>query len=461
MTPLPKQRRILIVGRGAAGTGLGRDAVAHGDVVVGFLDDIERDERVLGTLAQVNDVISAHNVDIVYFAIPSASAKMVRSFIATIDADNVDLAIIPRTYEIITKDTVDINDLTDIDVLDLVGRQPVKHDLLAARDFIAGKTIMITGAAGSIGSRLVKQVAGMAPARIICLDWWENGMFFLGRELDGHNNVVFRIADIKNTQLMSSLFRKYKPDIVFHAAAYKHVPLMQDNPAEALINNVAGSLALMQLAIEHGVGNFVYVSTDKAVNPVNVMGATKRLGEMLMLSLARQETRTKFNAVRFGNVIQSNGSVMQIFRDQIAKREPLTVTHEDVTRFFMTIDEASQLIIQSAMIGEASEIFVLDMGEPVRILDLAKSLVRAVDPSLKIEIIGMRPGEKMYEELSYSPDEVDSTTNEKIFVVRDSSNEVGHEFVADMETFLQEVRAYNLTDSELVARLKSLGFAIQ
>ena len=458
--PSPAQR-VLIVGHGSAGRGLASDVEAHGSVVVGFLDDFVTGDGILGTLAEVNRVVASEGIDLIHFAIPSAPAKMVREFIGTIEAENVQLAIIPGTYEIIAKDTIRIDDLTDVDVLDLVGRQPVLHDLLAARDFIEGKTIMITGAAGSIGSRLVKQVAGMAPARIICVDWWENGMFFLGRDLDSHDNIVFRIADIKNVGLMSTLFDQYEPDVVFHAAAYKHVPLMQGNPAEAIINNVNGSLTLMRLAIEHGVRNFVYVSTDKAVNPVNVMGATKRIGEMLMLSLARNESRTKFNAVRFGNVIQSNGSVMQIFRDQIAKHEALTVTHPDVTRYFMTIDEASQLIIQSAMIGEASEIFVLDMGEPVKILDLAKSLVRAVDPTLSIEIVGMRPGEKMFEELSYSPDEVDSTSNEKIFVVRDSSEVVGVKFLDEIEALLADVRSYTLSDADLIGRLRELGFAIQ
>ncbi len=449
------------MGSGAAGNGLAKDAIAHGDTVAGFLDDVQTGAQVLGTLAAVNEVIAAHDIDMVYFAIPSAPAKMVRAFISTIEAENVDLAIIPRTYEIITKDTVDINDLTDIDVLDLVGRQPVKHDLLAARDFIAGKTILITGAAGSIGSRLTKQVAAMDAARVVCVDWWENGIFFLERELGEGRNTVFRIADIKNEKLMASIFETYRPDIVFHAAAYKHVPLMQENPAAAIINNIAGSLALMKLAIASSVANFVYVSTDKAVNPVNVMGATKRVGELLMLSLAREQSTTKFNAVRFGNVIQSNGSVMQIFRDQIARRSPLTVTHPDVTRFFMTVDEASQLIIQSALVGNAGEIFVLDMGEPVRIMDLARSLVRAVDPSLSIEIVGMRPGEKMYEELSYEPDDVDSTSNEKIFVVREPADSASPQFLGAVEALLRDAAAYDLTDDALIGRLRELGFAIQ
>ena len=320
---------------------------------------------------------------------------------------------------------------------------------------------MVTGAAGSIGSHLVKQLAGMEPEYILCVDWWENGTFFLGQDLGTRTNIDYRIADVKNRPLMESLFAQFTPDIVFHAAAYKHVPLMQANPIEAFNNNVWGSLNLMRLAIDHGVSNFVYVSTDKAVNPVNVMGATKRIGEMLLLSIAPGSVRTKFNAVRFGNVIESNGSVMQIFRNQIARKSALTVTHPDVTRFFMTIDEAGHLIIQSTLLGRDSEIFVLDMGEPVRILDLAKSLVRAVDPSLQIEITGLRPGEKMFEELSYEPDTVDSTSNEKIFVVRDSDLSVGQEFLAEIETLLKATLAYEMTGEELVAKLRTFGFAIQ
>ena len=455
------KNKILVVGHGAAGRGLAEDARSRSNIVVGFLDDTSQGDEVLGTLKDVNTVIEEYGVDLLYFAIPSAPAGMVREFIATITHDEVELAIIPRTYEIITKETVDINDLTDIDVLDLVGRQPVKHNLVSAREFIRGKTILVTGAAGSIGSRLVRQLAGMQPKRIICVDWWENGMFFLGQDLSAHAEVRYRIADIKNERVMRGLFESERPDIVFHAAAYKHVPLMQDNPIEAVNNNVGGTLAMMRLSIEFAVKNFVYVSTDKAVNPVNVMGATKRIGELALLSLARQSTGTKFNAVRFGNVIQSNGSVMQIFRNQIAKKEPLTVTHPDVTRFFMTIDEASQLIIQSAMIGEHSEIFVLDMGEPVKILDLAKSLVRAVDPSLTIEITGLRPGEKMFEELNFDLDDVDTTSNEKIFVVRDASAEVGPAYLATVDELLAATSTYTVSSEGLIERLRELGFAIQ
>ena len=454
-------KRILIVGYGRAGTLLGAAVVREGGTLVGYLDDSVEGPEVIGQLSDVNEVIKTHKVELIYFAIPSVDAKTVRDFINTVDSDRVELAILPRTYEIIAKDTIAIGDLTDVDVLDLVGRQPVKQSLELSKKFISGKKVMITGAAGSIGSNLVRQIAAMEAASIVCVDWWENGTFFLRESLRGHENIEYQIADVKDRARMDLLFAQAQPDVVFHAAAYKHVPLMQDNPTEAVNNNVWGSLNLMKLAIEHKVANFVYVSTDKAVNPVNVMGATKRVGELLMLSLAKTNPHTRFNAVRFGNVIESNGSVMQIFRNQIARKAPLTVTHADVTRFFMTIDEASQLIIQSMLLGKHGEILVLDMGEPVKILDLAKSLVRAVDPSLTIEITGLRPGEKMYEELSYGPDTVDLSSNEKIFIVKDSDTSVGSEFLASIEELLELTRNHTLTNSEVIDRLRALGFAIQ
>jgi FlaA1/EpsC-like NDP-sugar epimerase len=367
---------------------------------------------------------------------------------------------VPRTYDILSKDTVDIADLTDVDVLDLVGREPVKHNVMVAQQFLAGKRVLVTGSAGSIGSRLTRHIVGAGAAEVLCVDWWENGMFHLDQALGSRENVRLRIADIKSRPHMASIFSDFAPDIVFHAAAYKHVPLMQSNAVEAINNNVWGSLNMMRLSIEHGVKNFVYVSTDKAVNPVNVMGATKRVGEMLMESLADQST-TRFTAVRFGNVIESNGSVMQIFRSQIAKGGPLTVTHPEVTRFFMTIDEASQLIIQSAALGDDSDIFVLDMGEPVRIMDLAQSLIRAVDPTLEIEITGLRPGEKMYEELSYEPDRVGHTANQKIFVVRGEKEFDRPAFLAAVDALLERTLAYAIPHDEAVDVLRGMGFAIK
>jgi FlaA1/EpsC-like NDP-sugar epimerase len=453
--------RILIVGRGTAGITLANDVRRRGGEVVGFLDDRQEADDVLGTLSDVDAVISAQAIDLVYFAIPTATSARVREFINSITSTTVDIAIVPRTYDILSKETVDIDDLSDVDVLDLVGREPVKHNFVVAQEFLAGKRVLVTGSAGSIGSRLTRHIVAAGAAEVLCVDWWENGMFYLGQSLEGRDNVRLRIADVKSRAHMSAIFRDFAPDIVFHAAAYKHVPLMQDNANEAINNNIWGSLNMMRLAVEHRVQNFVYVSTDKAVNPVNVMGSTKRVGEMLMESLASPGSPTRFTAVRFGNVIESNGSVMQIFRSQIARGGPLTVTHPEVTRFFMTIDEASQLIIQSAALGKDSEIFVLDMGEPVRILDLAQSLIRTVNPALEIEITGLRPGEKMYEELSYEPDRVDRTSNQKIFVVRDEKPFDKGAFLEAVEELLERSLAYSSTHEEAVAALRELGFAIQ
>lgn len=453
--------RILIVGRGVAGVSLAEDVKRRGGEVVGFLDDRVVGDDVLGTLGDVNEVVANHAIDLVYFAIPTAGSAKVRGFINSITSPTVDIAIVPRTYDILAKETVDIDDLTDVDVLDLVGREPVKHNVVLAHRFLAGKRVLITGSAGSIGSRLTRHIVSAGAAEVLCVDWWENGMFYLDKELGAPGNVHLRIADAKSRPHMASLFAEFSPDIVFHAAAYKHVPLMQTNAVEAINNNVWGSLNMMRLSIEHEVENFVYVSTDKAVNPVNVMGATKRIGEMLMESLAERAPATRFTAVRFGNVIESNGSVMQTFRSQIAQGGPLTVTHPDVTRFFMTIDEASQLIIQSAALGEDSDIFVLDMGEPVRIMDLAESLIRAVNPTLEIEIIGLRPGEKMYEELSYEPDRVGRTANQKIFVVRGEKEFDRSAFLTAIDELLERTRSYAITHDEAVDALRGVGFAIK
>ncbi len=434
---------------------------AHGDTVVGFLDDRDTSADVLGTLADVNRVLDTEDVDLICFAIPSVDAGTVRDFLAGITSSGVEIAIVPRTYGVLAKETVDLDDLTDVDVLDLIGRKPVKHDLLAARDFVRGKTVLVTGAAGSIGSRVTSQLLDLEPARVVGVDFSESGVFFLASDLSHHSNLDLRIGDIRDEAAVAELMREISPDIVFHAAAYKHVPLMQRFPLEAFTNNVGGSLTMMRQAVAAKVSHFVYVSTDKAVNPVNVMGATKRVGEMLMECIAQDAPDTTFNAVRFGNVIQSSGSVMQIFRNQIARGQSLTVTDPDVTRFFMTLDEASQLVIQSAFVGSPGDIYVLDMGEPVRILDLAQSLVRAVDPTLRIEITGLRPGEKMFEELSYEPENVSPTANGKIFIVRDALPYDRVHFMQVIDDLLSRTRARTISGDDVVAKLRGLGFAIQ
>lgn len=457
---MKRMKNILIVGHGVAGKSLLRSLETTGQGVVGFLDDKAKGKDILGKLTDVNKIIREYKITDIYFAIPTASASIVRDFVSTLDNDKVKLSIIPRSFHTISKNTVNINDLTDVDILSLIGRAPVKHDLLESKNFIENKTIVVTGAAGSIGSKLVRLLLELKPEKIICIDWWENGTFFLQHDL-GTDRIVYKIADIKNPESINRIFSEYHPDIIFHAAAYKHVPLMQHNPIEAFNNNVWGSLNLMRQAINHKVENFVYVSTDKAVNPVNVMGSSKRLGEMIMESMAAAQTDTKFNAVRFGNVIQSNGSVMQIFKSQIDKGQPLTVTHKDVTRYFMTIEEAAQLIVQSALLGRSGEIFVLDMGEPIRIIDLAESLVKLLDKSIKIKITGLRPGEKMYEELSYDPTRVDKTRNSKVFIVKDELPFDHVKFIDEIDSLIEHTLKYDLTSEEMIVKLKSLGFMIK
>jgi len=452
-------KRILIVGKGTAGRALADDIRQRGGSLAGFVDDRLTGDDVLGTLADIGEVVRDHDVSLVYFAIPSADGKTLRDVINRLDLDVVEFAMIPRTYDVLSRETVHIDDLTDVDVLDLVGREPVKQDVVSSRAFVSGKKVLVTGAAGSIGSRLVRLLTALG-ASVAAVDWWENGIFFLRQDLgEADGRLSFHIADVKNERLMREIMQEERPEVVFHAAAYKHVPLMQENPREAVNNNVWGSVNMMQLSVEFGVSNFVYVSTDKAVNPVNVMGATKRLGELMLRSFAGASS-TRFNAVRFGNVIESNGSVMQIFRSQISRKQPLTVTHPDVTRFFMTIDEASQLIVQSSLAGHPGDIFVLDMGEPVRIMDLASSLVKAVDPSLTIEIVGLRPGEKMYEELSYGPEQVERTGNSKIFIVRDAADADDAE-IAAIRSLMSRSLGYDIQPEQVFAELRRLGFALQ
>jgi FlaA1/EpsC-like NDP-sugar epimerase len=397
-------------------------------------------------------------VDSVYFAIPTVEPRRLREFLVRLEQTGLRLSILPRTYKTISSEHVSISDLTDVDVLQLVGRQPVKHDLLDAQRMVGGKRVLVTGAAGSIGSRLVEHLLTLGVAEVVALDWWETGLFHLENNLANERLRVV-VADVKNEQRIERIFAEYRPELVFHAAAYKHVPMMEHNPTEAVANNAFGAENVLRQAIAVGASHAVYVSTDKAVRPANVMGTTKRLGELLLRDLSERSGSTKLTAVRFGNVLQSNGSVMETFRRQIEAGGPLTVTHRDVTRFFMTIDEAAQLIIQSALLGSNGDVCVLDMGEPVRIMDLAKSLVQATAPHVRIEVTGLRPGEKLYEELTYNPDLAMSTANNKVFILQvEDEMDVPVERIRDL---ILRVRSGELTDEETVSELRDMGFAIK
>ena len=455
----PRAKRVLIAGAGTAGRSLAADVDASGDVVVGFLDDTQVGPDILGRLSEVAALADREAVDVVYFAIPSASADVLRAFVMDTPRDRVELAIIPRTYRVVSRERVSVSDLTDIDVLDMVGRAPIKHDMVDAREAIAGRRVMVTGAAGSIGSRLATQLHMLDPEFVVCVDRSESSIFHLGQSLADIANYRLEIGDVQSEARIGQLLDRHRPDILFHVAAYKHVPLMQANAVEAFNNNVWGTLNTLSQAAAAGVERVVNVSTDKAVHPTNVMGATKRIGELLLRDLAARGPATKFTAVRFGNVLESEGSVMQTFRSQLRQGRNLTVTHPDVTRYFMTIDEAAQLVIQTASRGSQGDLFVLDMGNPIRVFDLAQGLIAAVNPSLGIDVIGLRPGEKMYEELSYETSAVDSTTHPKIFVVTERDEQAPGATLAWVEDLLPRTRGYTIGDDELKAEMRRFGFS--
>jgi len=451
-------RRVLIAGFGTAGQSLAADVLDAGDSVIGYLDDRRLAPEVLGVLEDVEDVVQKHSVDAVYFAIPSASGEVVREFTSRVTRAGVDLAIIPRTYRIVSRERVSVSDLTDVDVLDFVGRAPIKHDMIQAHDLIKAKRVLVTGAAGSIGSRIVSQLVALDPELVVCVDRSEPSMFRLGQQLANDPRVRVEMADVQSESRMAQLIANYQPAIIFHVAAYKHVPLMQANAVEAFNNNVWGTLNVMRHAVAAGAERVVYVSTDKAVHPTNVMGATKRLGELVVAAMGSQGGRTRFSGVRFGNVLESEGSVMQTFREQLGAGRNLTVTHPDITRYFMTIDEAAQLVIQTGTRGRNGELFVLDMGEPVRVYDLARSLIEAVNPKLDIDIIGLRPGEKMYEELSYSSSALDATTHPKIFILSEKDEHRPANALEWIDEILEDTRRHRISDAELISRMRAFGF---
>ena len=375
---------------------------------------------VLGQLNAIGDIIEKHQPQEVLVASGGISARHLRWLVKEATARSTEVKVLP-SYEKLLRGELGLQP-RPVCIEDLLRRPAVKLDQEGLTEWLGGKTLMITGAAGSIGSEITRQLVRFAPAKIIAVDRWENGLFHLGRSLAeaGHTCPIERcVADAGDRDRMGELLASHQPDIIFHAAAYKHVPLMEANPGEAVKNIVLMTAQLADLALEHGVGSFVMISTDKAVNPTNVMGACKRVAELYVQSL-QADTGCDFVTVRFGNVLDSAGSVVPIFREQIARGGPVTVTDPEMVRYFMTIPEASRLVIQAGAIGEGGEIFVLDMGNPVRIVDLAEDMIRLsgleVGRDIEVQFIGRRPGEKLYEELYSDGERHKATEHPKILV---------------------------------------------
>ena len=426
-------KRTIIVGAGEGGRILLNSFLGSktaGDIdVVGFVDDDPNKQkiylsgrRVLGKISNLPELVQQNDIDMVTIAIPSLSRKKLREIFQLLESTEVKVNTMPSMEEV-AAGKVSLSRLKEIDVVDLLGREEVKLDIASIKDQLTGKTILVTGAGGSIGSEICRQVSNFNPKQILLLGHGENSIYQIHRELTTNykekvTEYIPIIADVQDRKLIFELMERYHPDIVYHAAAHKHVPLMEYNPRESVKNNVYGTKNVAEAAKANNVKNFVMISTDKANNPPNVMGSTKRIAEMIVTSL-NETGKTKFSAVRFGNVLGSRGSVIPLFREQIAKGGPLTVTDFRMTRYFMTIPEASRLVIQSGALAKGGEIFVLDMGEPVKILDLAKNMIRLSgysEDDIEIVEAGIRPGEKLYEELLLDKERNDEEVYEKIFV---------------------------------------------
>jgi FlaA1/EpsC-like NDP-sugar epimerase len=445
-------KRTFIAGAGEAGSLLLKEIRKQRDSIyniVGFIDDDPEKHGmrlngipVLGSTDSLNELVKKHSVEKVIIALPSAAGKVIRSIVGKCENAQVRFKIIPGLGDLI-KGKISVSQIKDVEIEDLLRRDPVVLDEAEISNYLAGKNVLVSGAGGSIGSEICRQVARFKPERLVLLDNAETPLFFIEKELVSSHpelRVIPVIGDVRQKDKVAMTFDLFKPDVVFHAAAYKHVPMMEYNPVESVTNNIGGAMTLADAAHRFGATDFVMISTDKAVNPTNVMGASKRVAELYVQSLA-EISATRFTTVRFGNVLGSNGSVIPLFKDQIQKGGPVTVTDPEVVRYFMTIPEAAQLVLQAGCIGNGGEIFLLDMGEPVRIVELAEELIRLSGfiPHEDIEIVysGLRPGEKLFEELLVAGEGVKPTIHEKIKVLAPVcldrawlSNELDYLFVA-------------------------------
>lgn len=434
--PITRKKRVLIVGAGDAAEMMVREMTRQRNSEyepVGFLDDDPsklknriHGIKVLGNISSMEEFIKRSGADEVLIAIPSASGKLRKEVAIRAKEAGVNARTLPTLYEVIDGKT-HLYQVRDIEIEDILGRETVKTKASEAISQFKDRAILITGAGGSIGSEICRQLLRFKPARLIMVDHSENNLFYIESELNNkfrYSDGVPIVANIKDKQVMRSVFKRYKPEIVFHAAAYKHVPLMQLNPEAAIQNNFMGTKALAKVAIENGVKRFVLLSSDKAVKPKNIMGVSKLLAENYLKAMNGSKG-TKFIIVRFGNVLESNGSVINIFKDQIRSGGPVSVTHPDMSRYIMTISEAAQLAIQTSMMGDEGEVFVLNMGEPINILELARNMIKlyGMTPDKDIEIVytGPREGEKLYEELAAEGEELIASSFEYIYKIKEKA----------------------------------------
>ena len=461
--------KVLIIGSGSTASLIATEIKTHPKQygqVVGYIcqDESKRGKiiggiTVLGNVYDILSIVKRKKVTEIIIAIPTATKEYTKEVLDECKRSGAKVKIVPGILEVI-EGHVSMNAIRDVEIEDLLGRDPVNLNNESISSYLEGKRVMVTGGGGSIGSELCRQIAKFKPSKLIILDIYENNAYEiqneLGREYGETLDLEVLIASVRDEKGVFRIMKEEKPEVVFHAAAHKHVPLMERSPKEAIKNNVFGTYNVAKAAEQNGVERFVLISTDKAVNPTNVMGATKRLCEMIIQSMAAH-SKTNFAAVRFGNVLGSNGSVIPLFKKQIAEGGPITVTHQNIIRYFMTIPEASQLVIQAGAIAKGGEIFVLDMGEPVRIYELAEDLIRlsGLKPheDIEIKVTGLRPGEKMYEELLMDEEGMTDTSFEKIHIGAPMKIEL-----KILEANLQNLQAYLKTasDEEVVDRLKVL-----
>ena len=425
--------RVMVIGAGDAGSVLVREMTSCTYLqkkVCCIIDDDPmkvgsyfRGIEIVGSRKDIPEMVRKFDINEIIVAMPSISAQERREILQICQATGCEIKLLPGMYQLVNGE-VNVSRLRNVEIEDLLGREPIRVDLTSIMDYVNGRVIMVTGGGGSIGSELCRQIAAHGPRRLVIVDIYENNAYEIQQELRRKHpelDLVVLIASVRNTHRMETIFDRYRPEIVYHAAAHKHVPLMEDSPNEAIKNNVFGTYKTAKAAVKYGTKRFVLISTDKAVNPTNIMGASKRICEMI-IQMMNMRSDTEFVAVRFGNVLGSNGSVIPLFKKQIEEGGPVTVTHPDIIRYFMTIPEAVSLVLQAGVLAKGGEIFILDMGEPVKILDLAKNLIRLSGyrpfEDIDIQFTGLRPGEKLYEELLMAEEGMKETPNKLIHIGR-------------------------------------------